>query len=88
MSPRTQEVLAEALTLSIAERAELMEQLLASFEASERERIDDLWAAEAEDRIDAYERGELRARRKRSSWRRSAATTGSALGWAMSSPMR
>jgi len=62
MSPRAEEVLTEALALPPAERAELMEQLLSSFEASERERIDALWAKEAEDRIDAYDRGELRAR--------------------------
>jgi putative addiction module component (TIGR02574 family) len=62
MPPHAQEVLTEALALSPAERAELVEQLLASFEASERERIDALWAEEAEDRIDAYDRGELRAR--------------------------
>jgi len=59
MSPHAQEVLAEALALSAAERAELTEQLLASFEASDRARIGALWA---EDRIDAYDRGELRAR--------------------------
>ncbi|MBM4032522.1 MAG: addiction module protein [Planctomycetes bacterium] len=62
MSPRAEEVLTEALALSPSERAELMERLLGSFEASERERVDALWAQEAEDRIDAYERGELRAR--------------------------
>ena len=62
MSPRTQEVLTDALALSPTERAELMERLLASFEVSERERVDALWAEEAEDRIDAYERGELGAR--------------------------
>ena len=62
MSPHTEEVFAEALALSPGERAELMERLLASFEAAERERIDALWAEEAEDRIDAYDRGELRAK--------------------------
>ncbi|HPD15639.1 MAG TPA: addiction module protein [Planctomycetota bacterium] len=62
MSPRTQEVLTEALALSAGERAELMEQLLASFGIAERERVDTLWAEEAEDRIDAYDRGELRAK--------------------------
>ncbi len=61
MSPRAEEVLTEALALPPAERAELMELLLRSFAPSERERIDALWAQEAEDRIDAYERGELRA---------------------------
>ena len=52
------ELLNEALTLPPIERAELIEELLASFDFPERERIDRLWAQEAEERIDAYERGE------------------------------
>jgi putative addiction module component (TIGR02574 family) len=52
------ELLAEALFLPPIERAELIEELLASFDFPERERIDRLWAQEAEERIDAYERGE------------------------------
>jgi len=62
MSPQAEDVLTGALALSPKERAELVERLLASFEVSERERVDGLWAKEAEDRIDAYERGELGAR--------------------------
>lgn len=62
MSPRAEEVLTSALALSPDERAQLVERLLASFEASERERVDALWVEEAEDRIEAYERGELGAR--------------------------
>lgn len=53
------EVLAEALALPPIERAELIEELLSSFDFPDRERLDRLWAAEAEDRIDAYERGEI-----------------------------
>ncbi len=53
------EVLAEALALPPIERAQLIEDLLTSFELPDRERLDRLWAAESEDRIDAYERGEL-----------------------------
>jgi putative addiction module component (TIGR02574 family) len=45
--------------LSPIERAELVECILASFEFSSREEIDALWAKEVEDRIDAFERGEL-----------------------------
>jgi putative addiction module component (TIGR02574 family) len=52
------ELLNEALSLPPIERAALIEELLASFDFPERERIDRLWAQEAEDRIDAYERGE------------------------------
>ena len=55
------EILAEALNLSPTERAELIEELLSSFGSSERERLDDLWSEECESRIDAYDRGELKA---------------------------
>ncbi len=55
------EVLAEALSLPPIERAALIEELIASFNFPERERLDRLWSAEAEDRIDAYDRGELSA---------------------------
>ena len=55
------EVLADALNLSPIERAQLVEDLLTSFEFPDRDRLDRLWAAEAEERIDAYERGELAA---------------------------
>ncbi|GAB7026589.1 addiction module protein [Geotalea toluenoxydans] len=53
------DVLAEALALPPIERAALVEELLSSFEFSGKERLDRLWAAESEERIDAYERGEL-----------------------------
>lgn len=53
------EVLAEALCLPPIERAALIEELISSFDFPEREHLDRLWAAEAEERIDAYERGEL-----------------------------
>ena len=43
------------------ERAELVESLLSSFEFRSRKTIDALWAQEAEDRIDAFERGEMAA---------------------------
>jgi len=55
------EVLAEALNLPPSERAQLVEDLLSSFDVPDREHIDRLWATEAEDRIDAYNRGELSA---------------------------
>ena len=43
------------------ERAELVENLLASFEFPSRKATDVLWAQEAESRIDAFERGEIAA---------------------------
>ena len=61
VTEQTEHVLAEALHLPPVERAELIERLLASFEFPDRAEIDSLWAQEAEERIDAYERGEIPA---------------------------
>ena len=54
------EILKEALTLKPTQQAELIDKLLASLDKRDKE-IDELWAKEAESRIDAYERGELKA---------------------------
>lgn len=59
--PNHDQILEEALKLSPVERAELVESLLSSFEFHSRKTIDALWAQEAEDRIDAFERGEMTA---------------------------
>ena len=59
MPKHGKQILAEALKLPPVERAELVENLLTSFEFQSRKRIDALWAEEAEDRIDGYERGEM-----------------------------
>jgi len=53
-------ILEEALTLKPAEKAELIDRLLSSLDKPDAE-IDELWAKEAENRIDAYERGEIKA---------------------------
>jgi putative addiction module component (TIGR02574 family) len=59
MSERETQILKEALSLPPDERATLVEHLLASFDAAARQHIDTLWAQEAEDRLDAFERGEI-----------------------------
>ena len=59
MTPQSQQILREALELTPVDRAELVEQILASFEFPARRDIDAAWAQEVEDRIDAYERGEI-----------------------------
>jgi len=61
MSKHGKQILAEALKLPPVERAELVENLLSSFEFRSRKTIDALWAQEAENRIDAFERGEIGA---------------------------
>jgi putative addiction module component (TIGR02574 family) len=53
------QVLSDALTLPPIERAELIEELFFSFDTTDRSRLDQLWVAEAENRIDAYEQGEF-----------------------------
>ena len=53
-------ILKEALTLKPAQKAELIEKLLSSLDKPDKE-IDELWAKEAESRIDAYERGKIKA---------------------------
>jgi putative addiction module component (TIGR02574 family) len=57
---KSKEILKKALDLPPSEKAELIDRLLSSLEKPERD-LDELWAKEAEDRIDAYEKGELRA---------------------------
>ena len=61
MRLRLDEILDEALKLKPMDRAELVEQILASFEFPERKQIDEVWAQEVEDRLEAYERGEIQS---------------------------
>jgi len=56
----TENVLREALTLRPFEKAQLIDKLLASLDKSDPE-IDKLWTKEAEDRIDAYDQGKIKA---------------------------
>ncbi len=59
MMEKSKRILAEALELSPIERASLIEELLSSFNFPERKKRDMMWAEEVEDRINAYERGEI-----------------------------
>jgi putative addiction module component (TIGR02574 family) len=61
MTAQTQQVLEKAIHLPPVERAELVEQILSSFDRPSREEIDALWAIEAEDRIKAYDQGKIKA---------------------------
>jgi putative addiction module component (TIGR02574 family) len=61
MSKTGAQLLEEALSLPPADRAELADRLLTSLDVSPDRRIDKLWAQEAEDRLDAFERGEIKA---------------------------
>jgi putative addiction module component (TIGR02574 family) len=56
----TNTILKEALALKPSQKAELIDKLLSSLDKPDKE-IDELWAKEVEDRIDAYDRGKIRA---------------------------
>ena len=59
MSTNAEKIIQEALNLPPQERAAVLERLLETFHQPPDPELDRLWAQEAEDRIDAYERGEL-----------------------------
>lgn len=59
MSANSEQILKQALALPPQDRAELVEQLLATFQSPPDPQLDELWAREAEDRLNAYDRGEL-----------------------------
>jgi putative addiction module component (TIGR02574 family) len=61
MTTQAQQVLERAVGLPPIERAELVEGILSSFDFPSRADIDAAGAREAEDRIDAYDRGEIAA---------------------------
>ena len=61
MSPRSSQILSEALALSSAERAELIDLLLHSLAPPQDYALMERWRTEAESRIDAHESGRLSA---------------------------
>lgn len=54
------QILKDALALTPVEQAELVDRLLSNLDRPLRE-IDERWAEEAESRIDAFEKGKLKA---------------------------
>jgi putative addiction module component (TIGR02574 family) len=59
MTPQSEQILREALDLPPIDRAELVEQILASFEFPARKDIDAAWGREVEDRLEAFHRGDI-----------------------------
>jgi len=59
MSKRGSQLLEEALALPPSERAQIADRLLRSLEPSAQDEIDKLWASESEERLEAYDRGDL-----------------------------
>ena len=60
MIRNTAKVVTEALSLPPRSRARLADKLLESLDEPRQREINKLWADEVEDRIDAYEKGEIR----------------------------
>ena len=56
----TDNIFKDALTLSPSEKAQLIDKLISTLDKPDKE-IDELWSKEAEDRIDAYDQGKLKA---------------------------
>jgi len=50
----------EASTISPSEKAQLIDQLISTLDKPDK-KIDELWVKEAEDRIDAYDHGKIKA---------------------------
>ncbi|MEZ0271995.1 MAG: addiction module protein [Methylophilaceae bacterium] len=60
MNPQSQAVIEQANQLTALEKLEVVDALLASVDKPDAE-IDRLWANEAEERLAAYRRGEIKA---------------------------
>ena len=58
--PGRENLFKEALTLRPSEKAQLIDKLLSSLDKPDKE-IDELWAKEAEERINAYDQGRIKA---------------------------
>ena len=54
------EIMKDALNLVPAEKAELIDKLLSSLDNPDKE-LDELWTKEAENRIEAYDQGKIKA---------------------------
>ncbi len=62
MLAESKEIFNKAVSLPPFERIEIIENLFFSLDSEkDRNRIDKLWANEAEDRIDAFENGEIKS---------------------------
>ena len=59
MTAAAQQLLREAMGLTPMERAQLIDELLRSFDPKADHEIANAWRAEAESRIDAFEAGDL-----------------------------
>jgi putative addiction module component (TIGR02574 family) len=56
-----EEILQAALSMPADQRATLAEKLLESLEENDRKEVDAAWAEEAENRLQAYEKGKIKS---------------------------
>lgn len=59
MHTTVEKVYNEAVNLPPRERAQLVDKIISSFNYPAQNKVDELWAMEAEERIDAYEQGQI-----------------------------
>jgi putative addiction module component (TIGR02574 family) len=59
--PQLDEILKDALSLDVRDRAKLAERLLASLDTLSEEEAERLWADEAERRLQEYRAGRMKA---------------------------
>ena len=62
MTTMVRKILKQAVDLPAIDRAELVEELLTSFNFPERRKIDALWAKEAEARLEGFAAGRIKAK--------------------------
>ena len=62
MSPQLKDIETEALRLTLKERAQLAQRLLASLDEADTAELERLWLEEAERRYKAYKQGKMTAR--------------------------
>ena len=62
MTTHVKQILKRAISLPAIDRAELIEQILSSFDFPERKKIDALWAKEAEARLSAFSSGRMKTK--------------------------
>ena len=62
MTTDVKQILKRAISLPAIDRAELIEEILSSFDFPQRQKIDALWAKEAEARLSAFSSGRMKTK--------------------------
>lgn len=62
MTTNAKQIFRRAIRLPAIDRAELVEEILSSFDFPERKKIDALWAKEAEARLSAFSSGRMKTK--------------------------